>query len=200
MLIRKENANVSELRFLSPITDEQLSTLNGDLILTDVGATTKILVRAGSETAAGIYLSTPFGSSREMTDGVLVCGTRPDEWTLYADPEMTYEVIETIPEEGFVTVIDITHGRAMIRISGSCSSRALAKVCNIDFADDMIPDGAVFSAAVAGVSCDLVRNDQKEGQSYLLTCERSFGYYLFVALADAGIEFGIRPPAGWTLH
>ena len=64
----------------------------------------------------------------------------------------------------------------------------------------MIPDGAVFSAAVAGVSCDLIRNDQTEDRSYLLTCERSFGRYLFVALADAGIEFGFNPPEGWTLH
>lgn len=200
MLIRKENANVSELKFLSPINAEQLTTLNGALTLTDVGAATKILVRAGSETTAATYLSTSFGCSREIIDGVLVCGTRPDEWTLYAAPEMANEVIGTIPEEGFVTVLDITHGRAMIRISGSCSSLALAKVCNIDFADDMIPDGAVFSAAVAGVSCDLIRNDQTEGRSYLLTCERSFGRYLFVALADAGIEFGFNPPEGWTLH
>jgi sarcosine oxidase gamma subunit len=58
----------------------------------------------------------------------------------------------------------------------------------------------VFSAAVAGVSCDLVRDDRDGQRSYLLTCERSFGRYLFVALADAGIEFGIDVPEGWTLH
>ena len=97
---------MSELKFLSPITAEQLTTLNGALTLTDVGTATKILVRTGSETAAATYLSTPFGCSREIIDGVLVCGTRPDEWTLYAAPEMANELIETIPEEGFVTVLD----------------------------------------------------------------------------------------------
>lgn len=191
---------MSELKFVSPVTTEQLTTLNGALTLTDVGSTTKVLVRAGSKTAAAIHLATPFGRSQETTDGVLVCGTRPDEWTLYTSSRAADVVIETIPDEGFVTVIDITHGRAMIRISGSSSPLALAKVCNIDFADDMTPDGAVFSASVAGVSCNLIRNDQIEGRSYLLTCERSFGRYLFVALADAGIEFGFNPPEGWTLH
>ena len=97
-------------------------------------------------------------------------------------------------------MIDLTHGRAMIRMSGRSSVSALAKVCNIDLADDMVPAGAVFSAAVAGVSCDLVRDDRDGQRTYLLTCERSFGRYLFVALADAGIEFGIDVPEGWTLH
>ncbi|MEE2769159.1 MAG: hypothetical protein VX833_08090 [Actinomycetota bacterium] len=191
---------MSELEFASPVTVDPLAAPGGALTLADAGATTKVLVRAGSETAAATRLSVPFGQSREFDDRTLVCGTRPDEWTLYAAPGVAPEVIKSIPEQGFVTVIDITHGRAMIRISGPCSTLALAKVCNIDFADDMVPDGAVFSAAVAGVSCDLVRNDQAEGRSYLLTCERSFGRYLFVALADAGTEFGLNPPEGWTLH
>ena len=189
-----------ELEFASPVTVEPLTTPDDTLTLADAGATTKVLVRARSETAAATHLSIPFGRSQQTVDGRLVCGTRPDEWTLYAAPGAAAEVMESVPSEGFATVIDITHSRAMIRISGPCSAFALAKVCNIDFSDDMVPDGAVFSAAVAGVSCDLVRNDQADSRSYLLTCERSFGRYLFVALADAGTEFGLDPPPGWALH
>ena len=200
MLTPRERASVSELEFASPVQIGPLAAPDGGLTLADAGSTTKILVRAGSDTAAATALAVPYGQSRQGDDGILICGSRPDEWTLYAPAGQSAQVTASVPTGGFVTVIDLTHGRAMIRMSGRSSVSALAKVCNIDLADDMVPAGAVFSAAVAGVSCDLVREDRDGQRSYLLTCERSFGRYLFVALADAGIEFGIDVPEGWTLH
>ena len=196
----RERASVSELEFASPVQIGPLAAPDGGLTLADAGSTTKILVRAGSDTAAATALAVPYGQSRQGDDGILICGSRPDEWTLYAPAGRSAQVTASVPTGGFVTVIALTHGRAMIRMSGRSSVAALAKVCNIDLADDMGPAGAVFSAAVAAVSCDLVRDDQDGQRSYLLTCERSFGRYLFVALADAGIEFGIDVPEGWTLH
>ena len=210
MLTLRESASVSELEFASPVEISPLAAPDDELILADAGSTTKVQVRGGAGTGAAAELGVSYGRSQRRTDGALVCGTRPDEWTIYARAEQASAIMATLaevfghfqgePGEGFVTVIDITHGRAMIRISGPCSASTLAKVCNIDLADDMVPAGAVFSASVAGVSCDLVRDDQDGQRSYLLTCERSFGRYLFVALADAGIEFGLDPPEGWTLH
>ena len=196
----REPASVPELEFASPVTIGPLAAPDGSLTLADAGSTTKILVRAGSDTAAATALGVLYGQSRQGDDGILICGSRPDEWTLYAPAGQSAQVTASVPTGGFVTVIDLTNGRAMIRMSGRSSVAALAKVCNIDFADHMVPTGAVFSAAVAGVSCDLVREDRDGQRSYLLTCERSFGRYLFVALADAGIEFGIDVPEGWTLH
>jgi len=191
---------VSEIEFASPVEIGPLAAPDDGLTLADAGSTTKILVRAGPDTAAATTLAVPYGQSRQSDDGILICGSRPDEWTLYAPAGQSAQVTASVPTNGFVTVIDLTHGRAMIRMSGPSSVAALAKICNIDLADDMVPAGAVFSAAVAGVSCDLVRDDRDGQRSYLLSCERSFGRYLFVALADAGIEFGIDVPEGWTLH
>ena len=196
----RERVSVSELEFASPVQLDPLTAPDGGLTLADAGSTTKILVRAGPDTAAATTLAVPYGQSRQSDDGILICGSRPDEWTLYAPAGQSAQVTASVPTNGFVTVIDLTHGRAMIRMSGPSSVAVLAKICNIDLADDMVPAGAVFSAAVAGVSCDLVRDDRDGQRSYLLSCERSFGRYLFVALADAGIEFGIDVPEGWTLH
>jgi heterotetrameric sarcosine oxidase gamma subunit len=88
----------------------------------------------------------------------------------------------------------------MFRLSGPDTVGVLAKVCNIDLADDMTPDGAVFSGSVAKVTCDLVRNDLADRRSYLVSCERSFGAYLFAAIADACSEFGIDVTADLTIH
>ena len=67
----------------------------------------------------------------------------------------------------------------------------LEKVCSLDWSDPMTPDGAVASASVAKVTCDIARNDVDGTPSYLVFCDRSFGQYLFDALIDAGNEFGL---------
>ena len=124
----------------------------------------------------------------------------PDEWTIYGAAGQAAAISATIPTEGFVTVIDITHGRAMLRISGSNATSALSKICNLDLGNELTPNGAVFSASVGGVGCDLVRDDQNGETSFLIGCERSFGRFLFIAVADACTEFGVQIPAGWELH
>jgi heterotetrameric sarcosine oxidase gamma subunit len=94
-------------------------------------------------------------------------------------------VAESAPEV-FVTIIDLTHGRALVRITGPDAAGLLARLCGIDFHDDMTPDGAALRAPVAGVATDIIRDDRDGLPSYLLHCERSSGQYLFDTLVSAG--------------
>jgi heterotetrameric sarcosine oxidase gamma subunit len=100
---------------------------------------------------------------------------------------------DSAPEE-FVSVVDLTHGRALMRITGPDAADLLARLCGADLHDDMAPDGAALRSAVAGVATDIVRDDVYDGAgvpSYLLHCERSSGQYLFGALVSAGESLGI---------
>ena len=200
MSTRKERGNVSETTFTSPVDIGSLSAPDGSVTVADAASTTKVQVRAGADTAAAAELGVAYGRSQRRTDGALVCGTRPDEWTIYASAGQASAIASTIPTEGFVTVIDITHGRAMLRISGPNATAALNKICNLDLSDELTPDGAVFSASVGNVGCDLVRDDEGGQTSFLIGCERSFGKFLFIAMADACTEFGLSVPHGWELH
>ena len=191
---------MSEISFKSPVDVGPLTSPDGSVTVADAASTTKVQVRAGADTAAAAALGVSYGSSQQRPEGALVCGTRPDEWTIYGDAGQAAAISATIPTEGFVTVIDITHGRAMLRISGSNATSALSKICNLDLGNELTPNGAVFSASVGGVGCDLVRDDQNGETSFLIGCERSFGRFLFIAVADACTEFGVQIPAGWELH
>jgi heterotetrameric sarcosine oxidase gamma subunit len=91
----------------------------------------------------------------------------------------------------FVSVTDLTHGRALVRVTGPDAADLLARLCGADMHDDMAPDGAALRSAVAGVATDVIRDDQAAVPSYLLHCERSSGQYLFGALVSAGESFGI---------
>lgn len=166
----------------------------GGQTLRDVSATTKTIVRADPDTAAASGLGVGFGSSRvssRVSGDVLICGQRPGEWMLLGAAADNEAFIAALDRSGHVSVVDHTHSRALFRLTGSASPSVLEKVCSLDWSDAMTPDGAVVSASVARVTCDITRNDVDGVGSYLIACDRSFGQYLFDALLDAGDEFGL---------
>ncbi len=155
----------------------------------------KVLVLASTEGEVAHALGVPFGRAARDGHGTLVVGSGPGEWLLLAPPGTSVAVagrIEETSDEGLVSVFDTTHGRALMRITGLRAPDLLAKVCGVDFSEEVTPDGAAFRSSVAKLVTDVVRDDRDGERSYLLHCERSSGQYLFEALIDAGDEFGIE--------
>ena len=110
-------------------------------------------------------LGVPFGRAARDPDGPwLVVGSGPGEWLVLAPPGAAAPVAgwlgtmaaESAGEE-FVSVVDLTHGRALMRITGLDAAELLARLCGADLHDDMAPDGAALRAPVAGVATDIVR-------------------------------------------
>jgi len=143
----------------------------------------------------------PGGDSSGPDESWLVVGSGPGEWFVFAPPGAAAQAsgwlgamaADSAGEE-FVSVVDLTHGRALVRIAGQDAAELLALLCGADLHDDMAPDGAALRSAVAGVATDIIRDD-RAGEagvpSYLLHCERSSGQYLFDALVSAGETLGI---------
>jgi heterotetrameric sarcosine oxidase gamma subunit len=166
-----------------------------DLRIMDCTPLAKILVRASTSGEVARTLDVPFGRAARDEHGTLVVGSGPGEWLLLAPPGASAAVagrVEEVPDEGLVSVFDATHGRALMRITGAQAADLLAKVCGVDFSEEVTPDGAAFRSSVAKLVTDVVRDDRAAERSYLLHCERSSGQYLFDALIDAGDEFGIE--------
>ena len=168
------------------------------LTLTDCTPLTKVQVRApiGGEVAASLGVS--FGRAAREPDGTLVVGSGPGEWLLLAPPGQAGTLVPRLEKAAAqaasesVTWVDLTHGRALIRLYGPSAAGVLAKVCGIDLSDGITPDGAAFRTSVAALATDVIRDDLGGTPSYLLHCERSSGQYLFGALLRAGDEFGIE--------
>ncbi len=130
-----------------------------------------------------------FGSSR-LDDDVTVAGVRPGEWLVIGPSPAVEAAVGALDLTGFAHAVAITHGRVCIRVTGDTAPRMLEKVCSLDLADHMTPDGAATSASVAKVTCDLVRRDHDGERSYLLLADCSYRRYLLDALRDAAAEFG----------
>ena len=190
--------------FESPVVAKYPMSSAGDLTLADVSAITKWLVRADADGPTADQLGAAFGTSQVAVGGALVLGSRPGEWIVLGTSEEVSAAVAGIEQldgpdaSEFVSALDWTHGRALSRVTGRGATRMLEKVCSLDWSDPMTPDGAVASASVAKVTCDIARNDADGAPSYLIFCDRSFGQYLFDALLDAGDEFDISVIAAAT--
>ena len=175
----------------------------GELTLTDCTPLAKVLLRAPEDGRAAAGLGVPFGRASRNSDGVLVVGSGPGEWLAIAPPGQAAAVIAWFDEVAArvsgepASVIDVTHGRALIRLTGPRAPDVLAAVCGIDLSEPVTPDGAAFRSSVAALATDVIRDDgpaagQHRVRSYLLHCERSSGQYLFDALLSAGRGLGIE--------
>ncbi len=176
------------------------------LTLTDCSPLAKYQVRAAVSGLAAAELGVRFGRAIRGEDGILIVGSGPGEWLLVGPPDSGKTITARLQglaehtSHELVTFVDLTHGRALMRITGSSAAAVLARVCGVDLSDDMTPDGAALRSWVAAVATDVVRNDQDATRSYLLHCERSSGQYLFDALLDAGRDFGIEIDGFITLE
>lgn len=188
------------------------------LTLTDASPRAKVAVRADVDGALARALDVPFGrtsrdvSALDTAEGdLLVVGSGPGEWLVLGLPGTHATISEqlrrlakgsTASPSGdsgeLVTVVDLTHGRALMRLTGPVAAELLARECAVDLTDAACPDGSALRTAVAGLATDVVRDDRVGTPSYLLHCERSSGQYLFDALLDAGTELGVDVD-GFTL-
>ncbi|PZS37115.1 MAG: hypothetical protein DLM58_00140 [Pseudonocardiales bacterium] len=154
----------------------------------------KVLVRAPSDGQVAARLGVSHGSAQRDEHGTLVVSSGPGDWLLFGPPGSAAELIGRIDvqDDGLVSVLDYTHGRALMRLTGAAAAQSLAKLCPINLADRVTPDHAAFRSSVAQVATDVVRDDVDGVTSYLLHCERSSGQHLFEAITDAGGEFGLE--------
>lgn len=168
------------------------------LTLTDCTPLTKIQLKAPVTGQVAGEIGVPFGRARRNAAGVLVVGSGPGEWLLIGPPGRAAEVAATLTDltggatDGYVSSTDLTHGRALIRLTGAAAPDLLSAICGIDLSEPATPDGAAFRSSVAAVATDVIRDDVAGVRSYLLHCERSSGQYLFDALLSAGRNLGIE--------
>jgi heterotetrameric sarcosine oxidase gamma subunit len=163
-----------------------------ELTLTDCSSMAKLLIHADPSSAMAERLAVPFGRSRRDDDGTLILRVRPAQWLLFADSGRERELVghweaEARVTDEFVSVIDVTSGRTLLRLTGESSPAVLAKICALDLAT--ASDGSALRSTVAKVNAEIVRDDANGQRSYLLACERSYGQFLTQVINDAGEEF-----------
>lgn len=141
-----------------------------ELILTDLSPTPKWRVFDGHHL--------PPGTSKGHGDD-LVWSTSPGEWTVLGDRPQR----ETV---------DLTHVRAMLRLTGDDAATLINRICRLDLTDGMFPNRAAARTLLAGVATEIIRDDQDDTPSYFLIPSSSYKTYVISVIEDAGAEFNLE--------
>ena len=158
----------------------------GAVTITDLSRLGKFSVRAAPGSSPS-GLPAPWTTSR-VSGGRLVVAAAPGEWMVLTPSGED----AGIDERGdILSVVDVTHGRALLRLTGAEARDVLSKLCAVDLADETTPDGASMRSYVGSIVVDVVRDDIDGTLSYLLHSERSAGRSLLHSLEDAGSSAGI---------
>lgn len=95
--------------------------------------------------------------------------------------------------EQFVTVTEITHGRAEIRVIGPESQELLSKVCGLDFHPAAFPNETAKQSSLAKTTQLIIRCDIGELPAFSIIGTQSLGPYVWDTMMEAGTEFGVVP-------
>ena len=95
--------------------------------------------------------------------------------------------------EQFVTVTEVTHGRAEIRVIGPASQELLSKVCGLDFRPSAFPNETAKQSSLAKTTQLIIRCDIGELPAFSIIGVQSLGPYVWDTVMEAGGELGLAP-------
>ena len=145
---------------------------------------------SGIKNAIGLRLPT-LPNTTLSAHGISALWLGPDEWLIQTPPVRAERVANDLCQAlkgAHAAVVDLTHARMVIRISGAKSRDVLAKGCPLDLHPRVFAASAGAQSLLAKASIILHAVDA-EG-SFDIFVARSYAEYLWDWLADAMIEFG----------
>ena len=133
----------------------------------------------------------PLTSARRRDVSILWLG--PDEW-LVVTPDRRRARIERTLRDALAgqhaAVTDVSHGRAVLVLSGPDAPAVLAKGCSLDVHPRVFDPGRCAQSRLA--KCQALIYQTTDAPEYEIHVSRSFAQYAWTWLEDAGQEFGLR--------
>ncbi len=147
-------------------------------------------VVAAMQTRFGVALPGPGREGRAPMLAAL--WIQPDAWLLVAPRGPEGELARTAKQAcgDAASVVDQTHGRCVIGLSGARAAWVLGKLCRIDLHPRVFGPGQVAVTPVAGLSCIVHHRD--DVPSYDLVVFATFARSFVASLLHAAEETGYR--------
>ncbi len=135
-------------------------------------------------------LELPVGAERVSKNGFSVIGTAPGQWLAVAESKEARALpgMLAVALKGLATVVDLTDGKAVLRISGPRARDTLAKGCSLDLHPRVFTPGSAATTPVALIDCVIWQVD--ETPTYDLAVPSSYAESFWSWLAASAAEFG----------
>jgi heterotetrameric sarcosine oxidase gamma subunit len=115
----------------------------------------------------------------------------PGIWQIVGDP---YATIQAKPLRaalsGIASVVDLSHARTAIVVSGTAAQRTLNKFCSLDLTLEHFAIGAATNTRLGHIGITLARGPDE--LTFELLVFRGYAEHVLEALLEGGAEFGLR--------
>ena len=146
---------------------------------------------AGARLSAALGLALPAPNRYSGEAHCTLRATGPGIWQVVGDDgALPTAASLRAALAGVATVVDLTHARTALVVSGPLAARTLAKHCGMDLDPARFPTGSATNTRFGHIGMTLARTDDRPGFEVLVF--RGYGEFVFEALAEAGAEFGLR--------
>ena len=177
--------------------EDEIAAAREQLALADETPNGKLLLE-GDQVESVVTAAFDLGSLKinEGHDGIyrlrndLFFISTPPGREVRAQKKLTATLKES---EQFVTVTEVTHGRAEIRVIGPHSQELLSKVCGLDFHLSAFPNETAKQSSLVKTTQLIIRSDIGELPAFSIIGVQSLGPYVWDTLMEAGREFGVVP-------
>ena len=158
------------------------------LCVISAGAKKESEVAAKMASVTGLDL--PMGSGRISKNGFALIGTAPGQWLVVADSKeaRALPAMLGVALKGDATVVDLSDGKAVLRISGSRARDTLAKGCSLDLHPRVFKPGNAATTPVALIDCVVWQVD--ETPTYDLAVPTSYAESFWSWLTASAAEYG----------
>jgi sarcosine oxidase subunit gamma len=114
----------------------------------------------------------------------------PGQWFVVGNEPLSANRIAAMELElgSRAVLVEQSHGRVRIHVSGACVETVLAKGSAVDFARAQYPVGQAVTTQFAHVSTHITRIDQT---AFELLVPRTFADHVWNDLIEMGLEFGV---------
>ena len=149
--------------------------------------------RAAVHRVFGVQLPlTP--NTTTATDNLTAIWLGPDDWLLLTDHQSDAPIADLHAAlAGHVaSVVDISAGQTVIRLSGPSTLNVLARGCALDLHPSVFPPGACAQTLLARAQALLIAVDATPTIDIIV--RRSFAPYVAAWLQDSAHPFGLRFP------
>ena len=115
----------------------------------------------------------------------------PGIWQIVGDPYATIQAHALrVALGGFASVVDLSHARTAILVSGLAAQRTLNKFCSLDLALEHFAVGSATNTRFGHIGMTLARGPDE--LAFELLVFRGYAEHVLEALLEAGAEFGLR--------
>lgn len=175
--------------------------------LSDVSTAAKLVLHAAPAGELAERLNVALGRVESFEDGLVVAGLLPGQWLVLGagdSGDLAARLVSIASAES-ISVVDVTDGRFLVRLTGPQAPLTLARLCAVDLGDRGFPNGSAATTLVAGVRTTVLRDDlfaedlanlyepiKGEIASYLLCGDRSQARWFVDTVLEAGTSLGLE--------